>query len=181
MRCTYITTHGFNLVQLRVGWWEIRNEMTMAYITQRILISGITSVLCWIAANAFAQVPEIPDSNLPDIAQVRPDPIYGAVIIYNPNICVRIGHACGFFRAHEYGHVVLGHAYLDPAAFPAVREASADCWAAQNGNPIEIFAAYQLFLAGGSSTIWQVYGNPIDRAQRVQFCAMQAGKWIGPP
>jgi len=133
------------------------------------------------ASIALAQVPEIPDPNLPDIAQVRPDPIYGAVIVYNPNTCAQIGLACGFFRAHEYGHVVLGHAHLHPAAFPAIREASADCWAAQNGNPIEIFAAYRLFLAGGSSKNWQVYGNPIDRARRLRFCALQAGKWIGPP
>ncbi len=145
-----------------------------------ILLRALAAITCMMAMGAFAQVPEIPDTNLPDIAEVRPHPTYGAVIIYNPNACAQIGLACGFFRAHEYGHVALGHAYLHPAAFPAVREASADCWAAQNGIPAEIFAAYRLFLAGGSSTNWPVYGNPVQRAQRVRFCAMQAGKWIGP-
>lgn len=153
----------------------------MASGIRQFFIGGIAASACLIACTARAQVPEIPDPSLPDIAEVRPHPVYGAVIVYNPHACAQIGRACGFFRAHEYGHVVLGHAYLHPAAFPAEREASADCWAAQNGNPVEIFAAYQLFLAGGSSTNWRVYGNPIDRAQRVRFCAMQAGKWMGPP
>ena len=124
-------------------------------------------------------VPEIPDPTLPDIAMVRPDPTYGAVIVYNPIICQSVGLACGFFRAHEYGHVVLSHQFRDPRFYPAEREASADCWAAQNGRPQEILAAVQLFLAGGSSGNWAVYGNPVQRAERVRLCAMQAGRWMG--
>ena len=131
----------------------------------------------------FAQfgVPEIPDPTLGDIAMVRPDPRYGAVIVYNPIICQQIGLACGFFRAHEYGHVVLGHQYMHPAYYPAAREASADCWAARNATPQEIQAAVQLFLAGGSSPNWQVYGNPYQRAHRVRQCAIQAGRWQPSP
>ena len=146
------------------------------------LVSGVVSValsLCLLAGVAAAEVPEIPNPNLPDIAMVFPDPVYGAVIVYNPIFCQQIGPACGFFRAHEYGHVVLGHAYLHPADFPAKREAEADCWAAQNGIPQEIYAAVQLFLAGGSSANWQIYGNPVQRAERVRACAIQAGRWIG--
>ena len=129
-------------------------------------------------ANA-QQVPEIANPNLPDIAMVQPDPRFGAVIIYNPIICRQIGRACGFFRAHEYGHIALGHQYMDPRAYPARREAQADCWAAENGRPREIYAAVQLFLQGGSSGNWRVYGSPRQRAERVRDCAIDAGNWIG--
>lgn len=81
-----------------------------------ILVS--TSLMSW------AQVPEIADPNLNDIAMVQPHPQYGAVIIYNPIICQKIGAACGFFRAHEYGHVALGHQFMHPGAYPAQRGAS---------------------------------------------------------
>lgn len=144
-----------------------------------VLLLGLPLVALAPVEGLSAQVPEIPDYSLPDIAMVRPDPQYGAVIIYNPTTCQLMGPACGFFRSHEYGHVFLGHQYLHPAAYPALREAQADCWAAQNGNPREILAGVQLFLNGGSSSNWQVYGNPLQRAQRVRACAIQVGKWLG--
>ncbi|HEY2990610.1 MAG TPA: hypothetical protein VGL11_23040, partial [Candidatus Binatia bacterium] len=53
-----------------------------------------------VSSRALAQVPEIPNPNLPDIAMVQPHPQYGAVIIYNPLACQQLGLACGFFRAH---------------------------------------------------------------------------------
>ncbi|WP_095128634.1 ImmA/IrrE family metallo-endopeptidase [Pseudomonas sp. Irchel s3h14] len=126
-------------------------------------------------------VPEIPDPSLNDIAMVKPDPFYGAVIIYNPSICQQIGPACGFFRAHEIGHVFSGHHLLPPYAYNSQVEFQADCWAASNGIPYEIFAAYQLFLSGGSSANWNIYGNPQQRAARLKYCAQMAGRWIGPP
>ena len=143
-------------------------------------IFGLVVTLGSIMTPARAQVPEIADPTLPDIAMVKPHPAYGAVIIYNPNICASIGLACGFFRAHEYGHVALGHAYMLPGAYAANKEASADCWAAHNAQPNEILAAYHLFMNGGSSPNWSVYGNPSQRAQRVRSCAISAGRWIGP-
>ena len=127
-----------------------------------------------------AQVQEIADPQLNDIAIVKPHPQYGAVIVYNPNLCQQIGLACGFFRAHEYGHIALNHQYLHPSAYPAVREAQADRWAAFNGKANEILAAYYLFLNGGSSANWQVYGNPQQRAARLRQFAIEAGNWLGP-
>jgi hypothetical protein len=126
-----------------------------------------------------AQVPEIPDATLREIAVVRPDPRTGAVIIYNPIRCQQVGAACGFFRAHEYGHVAMRHQIPNPRAWPAQREAAADCWAAHNAHPQETLAAVQLFLAGGSSGNWQVYGDPVSRARRVRNCAIRAGRWAG--
>ncbi|MEW6460563.1 MAG: hypothetical protein AB1459_05495 [Pseudomonadota bacterium] len=111
---------------------------------------------------------------------VQPHPIYGAVIIYNPYFCQQIGAACGFFRAHEYGHVTLGHQFMHPGAYPAQREAQADEWAAANAQPQEILAAYYLFLNGGSSQNWQVYGHPQQRAARLRGYAINYGRWIGP-
>lgn len=132
-----------------------------------------------LVTQAQVRVPEIADPSLPDIAMVRPDPTHGAVIIYNPVYCQQIGQACGFFRAHEYGHVALGHHLRHPAHYPAQREAEADCWAAHHAHPYEILAAYQLFMSGHSSHNWQIYGQPQQRAERVRQCALQAGRWIG--
>ena len=146
------------------------------FLTLSLLISGFFAT----ARESHGQVPEIPAVQLQDIAMVQAHPQYGAVIYYNPIICQQMGMACGFFRAHEYGHISLNHQFLHPAAYPAQREAEADCWAASNGNPHEIFAAYQLFMAGGSSPNWVVYGHPLQRAQRLRTCAIQAGRWIGP-
>ncbi|MFU1520392.1 hypothetical protein ACM25P_18185 [Vreelandella alkaliphila] len=52
---------------------------------------------------SWAQVPEISDPNLNEIAIVQPHPQYGAVIIYNPIICQQIGAACGFFEPMNMG------------------------------------------------------------------------------
>lgn len=134
-----------------------------------------------VSYSASAQVPEIPDPQLQDIAMVRYDPNYNsAVIVYNPIICNQIGAACGFFRTHEYGHVVLGHAFMHPSSYPALKEAQADRWAAFNGNPHEILAAYYLFINGGSSKNIAIYGHPLQRAARLRNYAIQAGNWIGP-
>tara|TARA_R110000868_G_scaffold411493_1_gene704568 strand:+ start:65290 stop:65739 length:450 start_codon:yes stop_codon:yes gene_type:complete len=149
--------------------------MIMKGFKQLISLSSLL-----LATALSAQVPEIADEQLNDIAIVKPHPEYGAVIIYNPSICQQIGAACGFFRAHEYGHIALNHQYLHPSAYPAQREAEADRWAASNGIPQEILAAYYLFLNGGSSGDWQTYGNPQQRAQRLRLYAIDAGKWIGP-
>ncbi len=147
-------------------------------------MKSTTIVILWglllVGSYAYAQVPEIANSNLPDIAMVQPHPQYGAVIIYNPIICQQMGPACGFFRTHEYGHIVHNHQFMYPAVYPAAKEAQTDCWAASNGNPYEVLAAFQLFLAGGSSRNWQVYGNPQQRAARIRSCVIQAGNWVGP-
>lgn len=149
------------------------------------LVSRFSSLLLAVNVLGFSfvasaqQVPEIPNPALNDIAMVQPHPQYGAVIVYNPIICSQIGPACGFFRAHEYGHIVYSHQFMHPGAYPAAREAQADCWAAANAPPNEVFAAVNLFWTGGSSQNWMVYGNPQQRAIRVRSCAIQAGNWIG--
>jgi len=84
------------------------------------------------------------------------------------------------FRAHEYGHIVLGHLLVDSRQYAFQLEAQADCFAAQHAAPQETLAAWQLFMNGGSSGNWMVYGPPLQRAERVRECAMSAGIWRGP-
>jgi len=128
---------------------------------------------------SFSQVIEVPDPNLNDIAMVMKHPQYEAVIIYNPIKCQQIGHACGFFRTHEYGHVVLGHQFVDPGTpYRPQLEAQADEWAAANAHPQEILAAYYLFM-NGSSGNWQIYGHPMQRAARLRQYAINYNTWIG--
>ena len=158
---------------LEVDGIELRGE------AQLVMSTGGGNLL---AQSGVIQVPEIPNPNLPDIAVVVPDPrsFYGAVIYYNPLICNQVGAwVCGFFRTHEYGHVALGHALV--RTFPPIAERSADCWAAQNGSPDDTLAAYEAFLIyRRSSPDWWRYGDPIERANRLRICAIQAERWLGP-
>ncbi len=118
----------------------------------------------FVAEAALAQVPEVADPNLPDIAQVRMTP-GGPIIVYNPYICAQMGPlACSFMRAHEYGHVVLGHAL--GMTFPPIAEMEADCWAARNATYAEVTAMIQAFQfqgMGGDAA----HGTGFQRAQRV--------------
>lgn len=122
-----------------------------------------------LAVPAAAQigVPEIAQPGLPDIAMVTLTP-QGPVILYNPVMCAQFGPAlCDFYRYHEYGHVVLGHAYAPNR--PQQNEADADCWAGANAPPISVQAAIQWFMSGGGSG--PVHGPGPVRAQRVLRCA----------
>jgi hypothetical protein len=120
-----------------------------------------------VCSAANAQVPEIPNPNLPDIARVVPTPA-GPVIEYNPIYCQQLGPlVCAFYRAHEYGHVNLGHGYRP--AWPQQMEAEADCWAARNSPREVVMAAHDFFMRGGGST--PVHGSGPMRASRLRQCA----------
>jgi hypothetical protein len=76
-------------------------------------------------------VPEIPDFNLQDFAEVKVVRGRGPVIVFNPVVCAQAGRAlCQFSRWHEYGHIVLGHPLR--RIKPERMEIEADQWAAQN-------------------------------------------------
>jgi len=143
----------------------------------------LAAALCLAATIGGAQTPtpEVPDPSFGDIAAVFPSNASptGAIIVYNPNICAQIGpFACEFFRVHEHGHVASGHVF-QPGKHPAAREAEADLYAATYANPQAVFAAWQLFMAGGSSSNWHTYGTPYQRANRLCNYAAQAGNWMG--
>ncbi len=79
---------------------------------------AITGVLYSVVVSA--QVPELPNPNLQDIAMATwysgplPQfgmPMYnGPIIIYNPNVTAQAGPLLtAFFHAHEYCHINLNH------------------------------------------------------------------------
>jgi hypothetical protein len=101
---------------------------------------------------------------------VTVDPYGNPIIVYNPLLCQQAGvYLCEFYRMHEYGHIVLGHTIVP--LFPNVKEAQADCWAAQNASPVAVQAALQWFMSGGGSTLQ--HGSGPERAQRVMQCTGQ--------
>lgn len=129
---------------------------------------GILLVVALFSGRASSQVPEIANPNLPDIAMVTIDGYGNPVIIYNPILCQQAGPAlCGFYRTHEYGHVVLGHTIRQ--TWPWQKEAEADCWAAGNASEDEVLAAYQWFSSGGGAS--PMHGSSWQRAARLRTCA----------
>lgn len=123
----------------------------------------------WISAfsNTQAQVPEIANPQLPDIAMVTRLPNGQPVIVYNPILCAQAGpYLCGFFRVHEYCHIRLGHG-IRPM-WPQQQELEADCCAARSASGAEAMAAFQWFISGGGATPTHGYGQ--QRAARIQAC-----------
>lgn len=125
-------------------------------------------------SSSNAQVPEIADPNIPDIAITTM--LNGApVILWNPMVCGQMGmYVCRFFRAHEYGHVMLGHLIM--GTFPQQAEFEADCYAAQNAQKIEVQAALQHFFNNGFMGNWS-HGTGYDRATRILNCAQSRFDW----
>lgn len=120
---------------------------------------------------------ELRDPDLKEIAMIRADPHWGAVVIYNPDTCKDIGDACGFFRLHAYAHKHLNHTLLaEPENYPASQESQADCWAAQYGKPGEIRAAIDFLNSEIRNPDWKIHGNAKNRAEKISACADLAGK-----
>jgi len=143
-----------------------------AILFPSLLLSGL------ISENVLALYWEISDTRLPYIARVRADPHWGAAVLYNPGTCKEIGAACGFFKEHAYAHAHRNHILLPPEAYPATLEAEADCWAAKNGNPKEVYAAVQLLLDDNLNPNLNITGDPAQRAEKIRACAEKAGNWI---
>ncbi len=125
-----------------------------------------------------AQYWEISDTMLPYIARIRAHTNGGAAVLFNPDTCEEIGAACGFFKEHAYAHAHRNHILLPPEAYPATLEAEADCWAAKNGNPKEVYAAVQLLLDNNADPNLNITGNPVQRAEKIRACAETARNWI---
>ncbi|MDH3348637.1 MAG: hypothetical protein OEM02_11145 [Desulfobulbaceae bacterium] len=125
------------------------------------------SIMLSISPKAEA-VPEIPNPSLNDIA-IATHMNGQIVIVYNPNYCNILGPlVCNFFRAHEYGHVNLGH--ILQGTHPVQAEFEADCWAAQNAPFEQVQAAYFHFMNQGFMGNW-THGTGIERAQRIANCS----------
>ena len=140
----------------------------MKRLSKFLSLSATLVVACFSINVTSAQVPEIANPNLPDIAMVTSDRFGRPVIIYNPIICRQAGPAlCEFYKAHEYGHVNLGHTRT--RQHPAEKEAHADCWAARHAPGYALRAAVQWFQSGGGAS-WH-HGSGPERARRVIACS----------
>lgn len=115
---------------------------------------------------------------LKDIAMVRADPNWATVVIYNPDLCEKVGKACGFIKMHEFAHVKLNHGLMAKKSMytPNMRH-QADCWAAGQSNPEEVRAAVDLFKDNNRDESLRLYGDLEERAANIQACAEKAGNW----
>ena len=152
----------------------------MKLIKDVILKSTLTaSFLLLMACNYTPLSPgwELRDPDLKEIAMIRADPHWGAVVIYNPNTCEEMGEACGFFRLQAYAHKHLNHLLLaEPKMYPISEVARADCWAAKYGKSNETRAAIALLENEDRNPDWIIHGNAKKRAENITACAEIAGK-----
>jgi len=142
------------------------------------LLAGALS-LATAPGPAFAQVAEVEDPGLPVVTMTRVDDDLGTIVVFNPTLCARLGAACGFLRAHAQGHVFYGHPPAHPSDYSAQEETLADCWAARQGDPMQILAAHQWLTSGSGYVALGVYGDTRLRARNIRNCAIQGGRWLG--
>lgn len=138
-------------------------------LTKRKMILAAIAVLATshLCTGTNAQVRERARFALPDIAQATTDRFGRPLVLYNPAACEALGpEMCEFVRAHEYGHIALGHLY--DGTPDAVAEAQADCWAAKNASPAAVQAASRYFSSGMFGT--SIHGSGPQRARRVASC-----------
>ena len=125
-----------------------------------ILIALISNAAGFVKAQV---VMEVPRPFMPGVAKtvVRGNQ---AVIYYNPVALRRMGPAMDeFVRAHEYGHIRLGHFRRNMPQ--RIREAEADIYAARVASPRSVLAARQWFISGNGGGLY--HGSPRARAARV--------------
>jgi len=145
----------------------MRTILFPVLLLSSLLCENVTAALYW----------GIPDTRLPYIAMVRRNPNETTIVIYNPDTCKEIGVACGFFIEHAGAHAHRNHTLLPPEAYPLTLEDEADCWAAKNGRPHEVYAAVQL-LDDNPNLDLNITGDPAQRAEKIRACAEKAGNWI---
>jgi hypothetical protein len=134
----------------------------------------LAAALAFASAQRPALVPEVAEPDLPDtaMAQMTGD---GPVIFYNPKLLQEAGAARDFVRAHEYGHVLLGHLddqdMLLTDAGRARAEAEADCFAAKASGRDTILAMARLVRGLPPEPRDRIYGTKPERARRILACA----------
>lgn len=129
-----------------------------------VMLLSVSGVNYFHPAEAAAQtIREIAVPGLPGISSVgyRRGEL---TVEYNPRTCARLGaDLCSFFRAHEYGHIALGH--LERRTPVRQAEYEADVWAARNSTESARSAAIRYFQSGKGGSI--VHGSGQARANRV--------------
>jgi len=129
-----------------------------------VVLLGFSGVITFHTSDVLAQtVREVAVPGMRGIASAgyRGNQV---TIEYNPRTCARLGpDLCSFFRAHEYGHVVLRHLQRKTPVRRA--EYEADVWASRNTTPAARAAAIRYFQSGNGGSMR--HGSPSSRASRV--------------
>jgi hypothetical protein len=136
------------------------------------------TALAFASARRPALVPEVAVPELADAAMAEMTAT-GPVIFYNPAFYRAAGRARDFVRAHEYGHVLLGHleneAMLTTDEGQARAEAEADCFAARAVGRVASLAMVKLVLGLPAEPRDRIYGTKRERARRILACVDGAG------
>jgi hypothetical protein len=144
------------------------------------MLPGPVGSFVFAAALAFASAkrpPLVPELEAPALADTAMAEMTasGPVIFYNPALFRAAGAARDFVRAHEYGHVLLGHLsndeMLSTDAGHARAEAEADCFAARAVSRESTVAMARLVLGLPPEARDRIYGTKPVRAQRILACA----------
>ena len=134
----------------------------------------LATVLAYASTRGAALVPEVAAPELPDTAMAEMT-ASGPVIFYNPALYEAAGAAREFVRAHEYGHVLLGHLrseeMLTTTRGRARAEAEADCFAARAADHDATLAMVHLVLGLPPEPRDAIYGTKPERARRILVCA----------
>jgi hypothetical protein len=148
----------------------------MNYKTLTVIL---TLMLCSACNTVVSPAWEIADPQFKHIAEVRPDPDFSFMVIYNPDYCKKIGEGCGFFRLHAYAHYKLNHnLFPEPKYYSNFDQNQADCYAAKNGNPIEVTAAARFLADASLHNGVPIHGDPAERATLIEKCAKENNRWL---
>jgi hypothetical protein len=134
----------------------------------------VATALAFASAQRPALVPEVAAPGLGDTAMAEMT-ASGPVIFYDPALYRAAGAARDFVRAHEYGHVLLGHlqdrAMLETDDGHAQAEAEADCFAARAVSREATVAMARLVRSLPPEPRDRIYGTKPERARRILACA----------
>lgn len=139
-------------------------RITRMYSGMGLMLLGFSGVISFHSSELSAQV--VREVAVPGMRGIASAGFRGngLTIEYNPRTCARLGpDLCSFFRAHEYGHVVLGHLQRRTPVRRA--EYEADVWAARNTTPAARAAAIRYFNSGNGGSFR--HGPASSRATRV--------------
>lgn len=154
-----------------------------------LLFENVNDAFAW---NPPTSVREIPVPGLPDVAITSIDRL-GSIIYFNPSVVSTLpSEIVSFFKAHEYGHVYLGHIQQSffannpySQAWSRTRfENEADCFAARelaDSEPASVIAAVNFFISQGTSKSSSIYPTGLQRAANIRSCAGMSSPPQTPP
>ncbi len=148
----------------------IHSSCNIRYLSTTLLI--LFSLLVSACGPAKYSIREVKDPGSRYLAYIdegRPGHYF---VVYNPQTCEQVGHACEFFRSQVYAHARLNHPIYDqPHFYTAQLESQADCWAAKYASTAALNAAVEIFEDEQRARELRLYGDFAKRAERIRQCA----------